>query len=281
MARAIVTLITDFGTADTFVGAMKGVILSRNPDAVVVDLTHDVPPQSVTAGAYLLDTVYRNFPPGTVHVVVVDPGVGTARRPLVVQSPIATFVCPDNGLLSYVLEREGGAPSLVEGEVTLPAGWTGYHLTSAEHWQHPVSDTFHGRDIFASVAGHLSMGTPAAEMGGIVTRVQAFAVPRAVVRDGRIGGTVVHVDRFGNLVTNIAASLLLRGLEVVVEAGGRSVTGLSHSYQGAGQEGAALLAIVGSYGTLEIAVRDGSAAAELGVGVGGSVVVWPGRTQSN
>jgi S-adenosylmethionine hydrolase len=277
MARAVVTLTTDFGTTDTFVGAMKGVILSRNPDAVIVDLTHDVPPQSVTTGAYLLDTAYRNFPLDSVHVVVVDPGVGTARRPIAVQGPSATFVCPDNGLLSYVLEREGGeppdGPSLVQGEVGLLAGWAAYHLTNPAYWQHPVSETFHGRDIFASVAGHLSMGTPAAAMGGIVTHVQAFAVPRAVVRDGSIEGSVVHVDRFGNLVTNITTSLVPASGDIVVETEGRSIMVLSHSYQGTGHGAGPLVAVVGSNGTLEIAVRDGSASAELGVGVGGSVVV--------
>ena len=273
MARPVITLTTDFGTADTFVGEMKGVILGVNPDAAVVDLTHDVPPHDIVAGAYLLGAAYRQFPPGTIHVAVVDPGVGTARRPLAVSGPNAAFVCPDNGLLSYVLECEGGSapdgPPLEVGEAGLPPGWVAYHLKDDRYWRRPVSATFHGRDIFASVAAYLSAGEPAAKMGPEAVSVQAFRVPRPLAANGRIDGAVVHVDRFGNLVTNIGATLLPASGAFVVEVGGQRTTGLADSYQ----SGGALLAIVGSQGTLEIAARNGSAAAELGVGVGGSVVV--------
>ena len=273
MARPVITLTTDFGTADTFVGEMKGVILGVNPDAAIVDLTHEVPPHDIVAGAYLLGAAYRQFPPGTIHVAVVDPGVGTARRPLAVSGPNAAFVCPDNGLLSYVLECEGGSPPdgppLEVGEAGLPPGWVAYHLKNDRYWRRPVSATFHGRDIFASVAAYLSVGEPAAKMGPEVASVQAFRVPRPLAANGRIDGAVVHVDRFGNLVTNIGAALLPSSGAFVVEVGGRRTTGLADSYQ----SGGALLAIVGSQGTLEIAARNGSAAAELGVGVGGSVVV--------
>ena len=271
MARPVITLTTDFGTADTFVGEMKGVILSVNPDAAIVDLTHEVPSHDIVAGAYLLGAAYRQFPPGTIHVAVVDPGVGTARRPLAVSGPNAAFVCPDNGLLSYVLEREGGSPPdrppLEVGEAGLPPGWVAYHLKNDRYWRRPVSATFHGRDIFASVAAYLSVGEPAAKMGPAAVRVQAFRVPRPLAANGRIDGAVVHVDRFGNLVTNIGAALLPSSGAFVVEVGGRRTTGLVDSYQSEG----ALLAIVGSQGTLEIAARNGSAAAELGVG--GNVVV--------
>ena len=274
MARPVITLTTDFGTADTFVGEMKGVILGVNPDAAIVDLTHDIPPHDIVAGAYLLGAAYRQFPPGTVHVAVVDPGVGTARRPLAVSGPNAAFVCPDNGLLSYVLEYEGGSvpnsPPLEVGEAGLPPGWVAYHLKNDRYWRRPVSATFHGRDIFASVAAYLSAGEPAAKMGPEAVSVQAFPVLRPLSANGRIDGAVVHVDRFGNLVTNIGAALLPSSGK---RSSSRSVvsrtTGLADSYQ----SGGALLAIVGSQGTLEIAARNGSAAAELGVGVGGSVVV--------
>ena len=273
MARPVITLTTDFGTADTFVGEMKGVILGVNPDAAIVDLTHDIPPHDIVAGAYLLGAAYRQFPPGTIHVAVVDPGVGTARRPLAVLGPNAAFVCPDNGLLSYVLECEGGSPPdgppLEVGEAGLPPGWVAYHLKNDRYWRRPVSATFHGRDIFASVAAYLSVGEPAAAMGPEAVSVQAFPVPRPLTANGRIDGAVVHVDRFGNLVTNIGAALLPSSGAFVVEVGGQRTTGLADSYQ----SGGALLAIVGSQGTLEIAARNGSAAAELGVGVGGSVVV--------
>ncbi len=271
MARPVITLTTDFGTADTFVGEMKGVILGVNPDAAIVDLTHDVPPHDIVAGAYLLGAAYRQFPPGTIHVAVVHPGVGTAWRPLAVSGPNAAFVCPDNGLLSYVLEREGGSPPdrppLEVGEAGLPPGWVAYHLKNDRYWRRPVSATFHGRDIFASVAAYLSVGEPAAKMGPAAVRVQAFRVPRPLAANGRIDGAVVHVDRFGNLVTNIGAALLPSSGAFVVEVGGQRTTGLADSYQ----SGGALLAIVGSQGTLEIAARNGRAAAELGVG--GNVVV--------
>ncbi len=273
MAGSIITLTTDFGTADTFVGAMKGVILGINPGAVVVDLTHEVPPQDVRAGAYLLDTACHDFPPGTVHVAVVDPGVGTERLPVVVRSPDAAFVGPDNGLLSYVLSRAGGprpdAAPFVLAQVRLPAGWTAYHLSDKRYWRVPVSNTFHGRDIFAPVAAHLSTGVAPSAMGRAIAEVTAFAVPRPVERDGRLEGCVQHVDRFGNLVTNIDASLVPERAGVVVEAGGQHVRGLATSYEG----DAPLVALIGSSGCLEVAVPNGSAAAQLGLGVGDPVVV--------
>ena len=273
MARSIITLTTDFGAADTFVGAMKGVILGINPDAVVVDLTHEVPPQDVRAGAYLLDAACNDFPPGTVHVAVVDPGVGTKRLPVVVRSPEAAFVGPDNGVLSYVLGRAGGprpdAAPFVLAQVRLPAGWTAYHLSDKRYWRERVSNTFHGRDVFAPVAAHLSNGVAPSAMGRAIEEVTAFAVPTPVERDGRLEGCVLHVDRFGNLVTNIDASVVRERADVVVEAGGQHVRGLATSYA----SDASVVALAGSNGWLEVAVPNGSAATHLGLGVGDPVVV--------
>ncbi|MCH8847525.1 MAG: SAM-dependent chlorinase/fluorinase [Chloroflexi bacterium] len=273
MARPIITLTTDFGLADGFVGAMKGVILGISPDAAIVDITHEVPPQDVRAGAYALDAAWDAFPPGTVHVAVVDPGVGTDRLPIAACGPGATFVGPDNGTLSYVLARAGARPEsapFVPASVALPDGWTAYHLTERAYWREPLSSTFHGRDIFAPVAAHLSAGVAPSALGPRLTHVTAFAVPVAVEADGRIEGCVQHVDRYGNLVTNIPEALLsAAGGGLTVGIGGREIAGLSGSFQGE----AALVAVIGSGGWLEIAVPNGSAARELGAGIGDGVVV--------
>ncbi|MCI0889133.1 MAG: SAM-dependent chlorinase/fluorinase [Chloroflexi bacterium] len=273
MARSIITLTTDFGLADGFVGAMKGVILGISPDAAIVDITHEVPPQDVRAGAYALDAAWDAFPHGTVHVAVVDPGVGTDRLPIAACGPGATFVGPDNGTLSYLLARAGARPEsapFVPASVTLPDGWTAYHLTERAYWREPLSSTFHGRDIFAPVAAHLSAGVAPSALGPRLTHVTAFAVPVAVEADGRIEGCVQHVDRYGNLVTNIPEALLsAAGGGLTVDIGGREIAGLSGSFQGE----AALVAVIGSGGWLEIAVPNGSAARELGAGIGDEVVV--------
>lgn len=274
MARPIITLTTDFGLADSYVGTMKGVILGINPDAAIVDVTHEVPPQDVRAGAYALDAAWDAFPPGTVHLAVVDPGVGTERLPIAACGPGATFVGPDNGTLSYVLARAGAprpdAAPFVPASVTLPDGWSAYHLTERAYWREPVSSTFHGRDIFAPVAAHLSAGLAPSALGPRLTHVTAFAVPVAVESDGRIEGCVQHVDRYGNLVTNIGEALLSAADgALTVGIGGREVTGLSTSFQGEGP----LVAVIGSGGWLEIAVPNGSAARELAAGIGDAVVV--------
>ena len=274
MPRRIITLTTDFGGADTFVGAMKGVILGINPDAAIVDLTHEVPPQDIRAGAYALDAAWDAFPSGTVHVAVVDPGVGTDRLPIVAHGPGGTFVGPDNGTLSYVLARAGGprperAP-FVPASVGLPQGWTAFHLTEHAYWREPVRSTFHGRDIFAPVAAHLSAGVAPSALGPRLTHVTAFAVPRAAETAGRVEGCIQHVDGYGNLVTNIGEALLsTAGVGLTVEVGGREVAGLSPSFQGEGP----LVAVIGSGGWLEIAVPNGSAARELAAGIGDPVAV--------
>jgi S-adenosylmethionine hydrolase len=283
MTRPIVTLTTDFGTTDAFVGTMKGVILSVAPDCAIVDLTHDVPPQDVAAGAYLLDTAYRHFPAGTVHVIVVDPGVGTTRRAIAVSGPSATFVCPDNGLLSHVLRREGAAltPAAPFERTTasLPTGWMAYHLTNERYWHRPVSDTFHGRDIFAPVAANLAAGALPSAMGPAIDTVVAFAVPVPEEDGGAIMGCVLHVDRFGNVITNIEAARLT-SFTIHVEVGGQVVSGLLSSYEAgrasqAEQDKGSPVALIGSHGLVEIAVPNDSAETALGVGVGAPVRLRP------
>src|SRR6266478_4986354 len=156
-ARSIITLLTDFGTQDYFVGAMKGVILSTNPAARIVDLTHDIPPQDIHAGAFNLLAVYKDFPRGTIHVAVVDPGVGSNRRPILIECAHQIFVGPDNGLFSWICEREGN--------------WRAHHLTNQEFLHQPTSKTFHGRDVFAPVAAALSNGARPEEVGPVLDAI--------------------------------------------------------------------------------------------------------------
>lgn len=253
----VITLLTDFGTADGFAGIMHGVILRINPKAVVVDVCHDIAPQDVHAAAFVLSTVYPYFAEETIHVVVVDPGVGGERRAIAVRTLRGTFVAPDNGVLSYVFARES-IPEVVQ-------------LTDSRYWLTPLSDTFHGRDLFAPVAAHLSLGVPPGDLGPTVEDPVRFAVAEAQVReDGSIWGQVLHVDHFGNLITNVAPELL-PAEQVRVHVAGQQVTGPVRAYALAvdGQ----LLSLVGSNGYLEIAVRNGSAAAVLGVGRGAKVLV--------
>ncbi|MCI0370300.1 MAG: SAM-dependent chlorinase/fluorinase [candidate division NC10 bacterium] len=257
--RPIITLLTDFGTADAFVGVMKGVILGIAPQARLVDLTHEVPPQAVAVAAFLLETAWREFPPGTIHLVVVDPGVGSNRRPLAAEGPRARFVAPDNGVLSPILQA-GGATVL-------------HALTRPEFFRQPVSRTFHGRDVFAPVAAHLANGVALAALGPPVTNPVRLDLPRPEpLPGGGAAGQVLHVDRFGNLITNLPEALFAaeRGVPVVTVAGHR-IQGLADSYAAVptGRPGA----IVGSTGTLEVFLPGGSAAAALGVRRGAAVTV--------
>jgi S-adenosylmethionine hydrolase len=252
-----ITLLTDFGTADGYVGAMKGVIAAILPDAIIDDISHDIAPGDVTAAAWCLASYWSLYPPGTVHVCVVDPGVGTERRALAATTSERTFVAPDNGLLSVML----GAPDRRVVSVTEP-----------RYMRPELSMTFHGRDVFAPVAAHIAAGLSIDRLGpGIDDAV--------VLRDGAaeadgVGGTrgiVVHVDRFGNLITDVhgAAAVAAHAVHVFVgEAGPFRVVG---TYAQADAE--EVVALIGSTGALEVAVRDGSAARRLGAGRGTAVRV--------
>ncbi len=279
----IVTLTTDFGLTDGYAGIMHGVIRGICPDVAVVDLSHQVAPQDVRGAAYLLYAAYPYFPADTVHCVVVDPGVGTSRRAIAVKTSQGYFVAPDNGVLSYVLAREpvSAAVSLTNSR---------YHLSQ-------VSRTFHGRDIFAPVAAYLARGAPLTDLGEAAIQLVMFPAPGISVRaGGALGGQVIHVDRFGNLVTSVGQllwtddNLTVRPVlpiagdegsgrwlspfpatEARVYVSGRRIEGIRPTY-GDAPEGE-LLALVGSVGHLEIAVAGGSAAQSLGVGVGVEVTL--------
>ena len=258
----LITLTTDFGLTDPFVGIMKGVIAARAPEAKVIDVSHGVPPQDILAGALVLRHAAPYVPAGTVHVAVVDPGVGTERRPLCVETARGVLVGPDNGVLSL------GAAALGSRRIV--------HLTDERFFLSPRSGTFHGRDVFAPVAAALATGASPAELGPMVTDMERVSIPSPHRHDDRIDGAVIYVDRFGNLVTNVEAEMLAAfGTGAVsIRAAGARIDGVRPSY-GTVARGEPV-AVVNSWGLLEIAVRDGSAAERLAAGVTAPVVVERG-----
>jgi S-adenosylmethionine hydrolase len=249
--RPIITLLTDFGTADGYVAEMKGVILTRAPDAAVVDVTHDISPQDVECGRLAVARYWRRFPPGTVHLAVVDPGVGSSRAALAVQSDGRSLVGPDNGLLSPALLL-AGARAVV---LTIPAS---------------AAPTFHGRDVFAPVAADLALGASLDSLGSPALDLVIRRTPEPRRRpDGTIEGQVIAIDRFGNAITNL---LSLRAQSVEVNG---AVLPLRRSY--ADVEPGEPIALVGSTGLIEVAVRDGDGARRLGLTRGSVVVLRSGR----
>lgn len=270
-AKPIITITTDFGENDHYVGVMKGVMLGINPDAVIVDINHQVHSYDIFDAAYSLDQSYHYFPPGTVHLVVVDPGVGTERRPIVVQTKDYKFVAPDNGVLSLVYEREEKI------EVC--------HVTAEHFFLKPVSHTFHGRDIFAPVAAWLSRGMEVQKLGGMLTDYARFTSLRPKrVNDTLLKGIAIKVDKFGNVITNIRPAdvpKLFGGnpppFRIIIN--GHEITRLSESFA-AGQP-SELFAIVGSSGFLEICTNRGSAARALNVSRGAEVEVAFGNAPAS
>jgi S-adenosylmethionine hydrolase len=261
-SRPIITLTTDFGLSDSYVAVMKGVVLGIAPETVIVDVSHQIAPQDVLEAAYVLRTAYRYFPATAIHVAVVDPGVGTRRKALGVKAPHGLYVGPDNGIFCSVLEEQ---EALNEETGELVKG-TAVDLTNEDYWRKPVSQTFHGRDIFAPVAAHLARGISLDTFGPAVTRLHIDPTIPPVVRGGAIFGRIVHIDRFGNAVSNVRAEMLPGAFQI--EIGGRVIEGLAASYQDA-----RVVAIIGSSGLLEIAARNASAAEGLGLRRGDPLVV--------
>jgi S-adenosylmethionine hydrolase len=261
--RPIITLTTDFGSNDHFVGAMKGVILDIVPDAQIVDICHSVQAFDVLDGALTISQAYSYFPNRTIHVVIVDPGVGTARRPILASSDKYHFVAPDNGVLSLVYAREERMHVR--------------HITSEHYFLQPVSNTFHARDIFAPVAAYLAKEVDSLKFGEEVEDYVKFSAPKPKAVDGnRLRGVVLKVDRFGNLITNItpqdAPALFAAGatgFKIVV--GSREITEIRNAYaEGAPGE---VIGLLGSMGFLEIAANRGAAAQLTGAGKGNEVSV--------
>jgi S-adenosylmethionine hydrolase len=272
----IITLTTDFGYDDAYVATVKGAILSINPEANIVDVSHSVRPQDILQAAFILNTAYRYFPKQTVHVAIVDPGVGSERRGIILKTASAIFVAPDNGILSYVIDDlfSVSGRSVTEQahgltEVVFKKGLEAAAITDPRFWRQPVSPTFHGRDIFAPVAAGLSLGISPYEFGEKISSVHVLPIAKpSLDENGNVAGQVLHVDRFGNLITNIRSSNL-PGKNVVIEIVGRSIQGISDYYA----QGEGIMAIVGSSGYLEVSLRDGSACDFLGISAGDEVRV--------
>jgi S-adenosyl-L-methionine hydrolase (adenosine-forming) len=261
LPRPIITLTTDYGSSDHFVGVMKGVILSINPEVNIVDLTHSVLAHDILDGALAIGQSYRYFPPKTVHVVVVDPGVGTARRPILVAGDQHYFVAPDNGVLSSVYEQSESLHV--------------WDIISEHYFRQPVSKTFHGRDIFAPVAAWLTKSWQTSSFGEPITDFVRFGIPKAKRTGNTIQGTVLHADHFGNLITNITAAdlpeLAAGEGKITINAGNGQVTKVVETFaQGAAGE---VVGLMGSSGYLEISVNKGNASRTLGAGRGAEVTV--------
>ena len=285
MKRApVITLLTDFGTQDYFVAAVKGIILTTNPSVSIIDITHEVPAQDIEAGAFTLLTCYRDFPARTIHVAVVDPGVGSARRPIVIRAGSHYFVGPDNGLFSYVLDQEPSHKI--------------FHVTASKYFRQPPSPTFHGRDVFAPIAAALSNGVKPHEFGPRI-KDEVRLAPLAPVKrpDGKLEGRIIHIDRFGNCITNFTradrndsqqpALLIKRRVigtfrQFFAEEQGPQDDQASREDQPSQEDQPSrqdqpsrdeLFAIWGSAGFLEVAVNGGSAATFLRAKRGDPVVL--------
>jgi hypothetical protein len=262
-------IITDFGYRDHYVGAMKGVIASIAPNTPIIDITHGIPGQSIVAGAIALRESWRYFPPRTVFLAVIDPGVGTARAPIALETRTgARFVGPDNGVL-WLAASEAGIKRIVK-------------LTSTRHRLTSVSATFHGRDIFAPAAAHLSRGTPLGSLGPTLPSIEKLELPRAIQSSRELRGDVIYVDSFGNLVSNIdrdqAAKFQACFRDKSVSVRIKLVTAVIPIVAAyAAVPKGAPLAIFGSFGLLEVAVRDGNAAAHFGAAPGSSLSLVVGN----
>jgi S-adenosylmethionine hydrolase len=273
---SIITLTTDFGYDDAYVAAVKGAILSINHEANIIDISHSIKPQNILQAAFILSVAYRYFPKQTIHMAIVDPGVGSERQGIILKTPSAIFVAPDNGILSYIIDDlfSVESDSLTEQthdlkEIIFKKGLEAAAITDPRFWRHPVSSTFHGRDIFAPVAAGLSLGISLYEFGEKINSLHVLTIPKpSLDSEGNLVGRVLHVDHFGTLIANIKSNDL-PGKDVVIEVAGYCIQGISNYY--AQKEG--VMAVVGSSGYLEISLRDGSACDFLGAIVGDEIKV--------
>ena len=262
-ALSLITLLTDFGDRDYFIGSMKGVILTINPQATIVDLSHHIAPHAIEEAAYILKSCYASFPDGTVHVAVVDPGVGSARRPLLVKTDRYFFLAPDNGLLSYILDESN------QVEVR--------EITNKQFRLESAGTTFDGRDLFAPAAAWLTKNQPASAFGQVVRDVRTFPIGKPRWESGTLVGEIVYVDRFGNLISNLTPMQLKELQEVtkrsspLITIAGHRVNGLVSSYSDGDRE--TPHALINSNGQLEIFLKEGHAAAALKVGLRDSITL--------
>jgi S-adenosylmethionine hydrolase len=260
MKSPIITLLTDFGLKDAYVASMKGVILKINPKCTLVDITHQVNPHDIQEGAFILGNAYSIFPKGTIHLAVVDPGVGGPRKPILLVTNNYFFVGPDNGLFAIALRKERVIKAVF--------------LKNREFFLPVVSSTFHGRDLFAPVAAHLSLGLKPERLGPSLRSWSAISLPKPAMKQGKLVGEVIYIDSFGNLVSNIDQEELRRfskGRSFRIRIGRRTLMSLKKGYwEGKGDQP---IALWGSGGFLEISIREGNAQHSLKVNKGAHVVV--------
>ena len=259
MSEPLITLTTDFGEGSAYVAAMKGAIYSIIPSVRIVDISHRVAPQDVRMGALMLEDATRWFPPGTIHVAVIDPGVGTERPIVFAEIGKQRYIAPDNGLLSRITLHEPASRIIA--------------VENPRYWHPVVSETFHGRDIMGPVAAHVASGIDPADLGTALSKIHLIEWPQPQETDHAVTGEIIAVDHFGNLISNITTEHLGAGdrAALKVTCGGRTLAGLRRTY-GEEQPGT-LVALVGSTERLEVAVVDGNASRELGLGVGGLIRV--------
>jgi S-adenosylmethionine hydrolase len=253
---AIITLLSDFGLRDHFVAVVKGVMLSLNQDVTLVDISHQIPPQDIFTGAFTLSQAYSYFPSGTIHLAIVDPGVGTDRKVVAATAGGHYFVAPDNGILTYIMEAL--------------EDFAAYEVTADHYFRKPVSATFHGRDIFAPIAAWISRSIDLHQLGPVLkspVRLQLPVLKR--VKDALIQGAILAVDQFGNLITNLKPDDVPVPFKIL--AGQKEITGFRKTY-GEGTPGE-IIVVPGSTGYLEIAVKGGSAAAALNLKAGAPIGV--------
>jgi S-adenosylmethionine hydrolase len=262
MTRPIITFTSDFGTQDWFVGVVHGVVHELAPEARVVNLTHAIPPGDVERAAFVLEAAAADFPAGTIHLAVVDPGVGTARRALAVRAREQFFVGPDNGVLEHGLSDPAAEAR---------------RLSDGRFFRHPVSRTFHGRDVFAPVAAHLARAVPFVELGPVVSDPRRLPPPPLVHGAGEIEGRIRYIDRFGNALTDLRDEALERAFpgaseeSLVVRVGSQTIRGIARSY--GDRPVGTVVAVMGSSGRLEIAMVGGDVSLRFGIGVGDHVRV--------
>ncbi len=246
--QSIITLLTDFGTQDYFVGAMKGVILSINAGACIVDISNEIPAQDIRAAAFNLLASYQSFPAATIHVAVVDPGVGSSRRPILISCADQFFVGPDNGIFSWVCQRE--------------QAYRAFHLTNDKFFRQPVSATFHGRDIFAPVAAALSQGVPPEELGvPLSDLIQLESIKPVTIDKGVIEARIIHIDRFGNCVTSLTPEYLSGSARLMIND--HEISSFREFFADTANEQGEIFCYVGSAGFIEIAARNAPAAEVL------------------
>lgn len=260
----VISILTDFGLRDNYVGIMKGVILGINPTVQIVDLCHNISPQDVFEAAYTLHSAYKYFPKGTIHLSVVDPGVGSDRKIICLKTEDYTFLAPDNGILSLIIAND--KPKII------------IEVTNREFFLPDISNTFHGRDIFAPIAAHISNGIKLENLGNKIEKIETINLPSTVLSpNGVLTANVMHIDSFGNLITNINHHIFNKiklnapNSNISVKIAGKKINKISESYADVGNKD--LLSIFGSSGFLEISVNRGNAQKTLNVNKGDEVIV--------